>query len=508
MANHLDQFPILQAIQGIEMEHKMDQQCVISHSLVSNASYSSSMSNDVNNSQTSNHINHNHYQYQYYSQSQQQQPIIMQQQQSVSSANQASFKRSGNTTRYYNVNNNNINIDNQYLIDQFEINPLFKIEPFCPPLRHHPSPKKPSLREHIFISKDCTKRLADYIVNENWGCNEYGLLYKYLDYIFRCQLFKKQVIQIDNQYLMFHTGLQRRSDSEFLYALLIPNKKYVAQKWRVGFGNIKQSFLSKRELLYKLRYLLQRKCDSVTISRSGSKSSLLNNESDNNGEYQQQQQISSGISSSASAISASSNNSTASNSYLYETDNSDFLLSKVIPKRTKFHESLGDFLFDDSYQIEVNWEERIITNKDRICKVLGVTEFTEKWKLRQLMHLFDRALEKTKKTLSLNPRLAVAQGFVDTKHCKYRMELLLPLTIEYPKFSNKFYTFALAISRSTDQTETYTAKSILTLDMAYANARLVSYVDSSWLLPPQQLSPPQITSSYPSFSANNNYVLY
>ena len=82
----------------------------------------------------------------------------------------------------------------------------------------------------------------------------------------------------------------------------------------------------------------------------------------------------------------------------------------------------------------VNWEERILTNKDRICGVLGVNEFVEKWKLRQLMHLFDRALNKTKKTLTLNPRLAVAQGFVDTKNCKYRMELLLPLTIEYPKF--------------------------------------------------------------------------
>ena len=192
-----------------------------------------------------------------------------------------------------------------------------------------------------------------------------------------------------------------------------------------------------------------------------------------------------------------------------------------------------------TYTYTVNWEERIITNKDRICKVLGVMEFTEKWKLRQLMHLFDRSLEKTKKTLSLNPRLAVAQGFVDTKHYKYRMELLLPLTIEYPKFSNRFYTFALAISKSPDQSETYTAKSILTLDMAYANARLVSYVDSSWLFPPQQLSPsapptppphnrkfqtndttndntsdthycppPQITCTYPSYSAKNNYVLY
>ena len=127
----------------------------------------------------------------------------------------------------------------------------------------------------------------------------------------------------------------------------------------------------------------------------------------------------------------------------------------------------------------------MITNKDRICKVLGVAEFSEKWKLKQLMYLFEKALEKTKKTLNLNPRLAVAQGFVDTKNCKYRMELLLPLTIEYPKFSNKFYTFALAICKCIHQPQLYTAKSILTMNMAYANARLVSYVESTWLTPPQ-----------------------
>merc|ERR1719216_788726 len=105
----------------------------------------------------------------------------------------------------------------------------------------------------------------------------------------------------------------------------------------------------------------------------------------------------------------------------YETNNGEHLISEALPKRTKFHEGLNDMLFDDTYQIEVNWEERILTNTDRICKVLGTREFTEKWQLRQLMHLFDRALEKTKKTLTLNPRLAVAQGFVDTKNCKYRM---------------------------------------------------------------------------------------
>ena len=178
----------------------------------------------------------------------------------------------------------------------------------------------------------------------------------------------------------------------------------------------------------------------------------------------------------------------------------------MIPKRTQFHQSPEEWIFDNTFQIHVNWEERINTNKDRICKILGCQEFTQKWQLRQLMQLFDKSLSKTTKLLSLNPRLAVPQGFVDTKKCQYRMELLIPLNIEYPKFSNKFHTFALAISRSKSKNKIYAAKSILSLDMAYANARLVSYVESSWLLPQFRKQkknqnndyqpPPQITCSY------------
>ena len=109
---------------------------------------------------------------------------------------------------------------------------------------------KLQLKDYVFISKDCTRRLGQYVVKENWG-KEYGLLYKYLDYIFRCQAFKRQIIEINDKYLIFHSGLQRRCDNQFLYVLLVPNKKYVAQKWRVQFGNIKNSFLSKAELLSK-----------------------------------------------------------------------------------------------------------------------------------------------------------------------------------------------------------------------------------------------------------------
>ena len=135
---------------------------------------------------------------------------------------------------------------------------------------------------------------------------------------------------------------------------------------------------------------------------------------------------------------------------------------------------------------QVNWEERLTTNKDRICKVLGNLAFfdysTKFMKLTELITAFDEALQQTQRIAELNPRLAVAQGFVDTKHCKYRMELLLPLVIEFPQYSGNYYTFALAISKSTEiNSRKYIAKSILTMDMAYANARLVGYVDSSWL---------------------------
>ena len=111
---------------------------------------------------------------------------------------------------------------------------------------------KLQLKNFVFISKDCTYRLSEYIVPEEWG-KECGLLYKYIDYIFRCQAFKRQIIIVHGgKYLIFHSGLQRRSDKQLLYVLLVPNQKYKAQKWRVQFGAIKNSFVSKSELLSKI----------------------------------------------------------------------------------------------------------------------------------------------------------------------------------------------------------------------------------------------------------------
>ena len=74
-----------------------------------------------------------------------------------------------------------------------------------------------------------------------------------------------------------------------------------------------------------------------------------------------------------------------------------------------------------------------------------------------------------------NPRYVVPQAFVDSKQRIHRLELLLPLPIRY---SNITFTFALALQPDSG---TYQGMSILTSEMAYANARLVSAIDSKWL---------------------------
>eukprot|EP00484_Ammonia_sp_Unknown_P029440 CAMPEP_0197033316 /NCGR_PEP_ID=MMETSP1384-20130603/11758_1 /TAXON_ID=29189 /ORGANISM="Ammonia sp." /LENGTH=448 /DNA_ID=CAMNT_0042463107 /DNA_START=41 /DNA_END=1387 /DNA_ORIENTATION=- len=282
---------------------------------------------------------------------------------------------------------------------------------------------KLQLKDCVFMSKDCTSRLAKYIVKEYWG-REYSLLFKYLDYIFRCQTFSKQTKKIVHfehgrshkatEFLVFHTGLQRRSDSKLLYAVLIPNtvsgaKKKNAPWWRVQFGGIHNSFMSKQELLRRLK-----EEHGVNVKQ---------------------------------------------------------MEESALPQRTDFCLPL---VYNAMYAVSVNWEERLITNQDRVHKVMGNAAVCN---MKQLVAAFDAALRETQLMAQINARVAVPQVFVDSKHGTFRMELLLPLSV---RFGGKHHQFALAL-RKCDKTRKYVVKSILTLQMAYANARLCGYVDSLWL---------------------------
>ena len=170
--------------------------------------------------------------------------------------NNSSNNSSNNTDGFVHVNNNNNDgkydpsaeseqVANGGMRDDLKNNDddSKKVEK-CEAFKPH-KPKQPGLRANVFVSKDCTRDLAEHIVEEDWG-NDKGMLYKYLDYIFRCQIFDEQVKKIKysngdpQEIVVFHTGLQRRDDHNFLYFVLKandPEKRNAEQRWRVPAGN-------------------------------------------------------------------------------------------------------------------------------------------------------------------------------------------------------------------------------------------------------------------------------
>jgi len=284
-----------------------------------------------------------------------------------------------------------------------------------------PKNGKVEMKDHVFISKDATYRLSQYLLMEKWG-RDAVLLYKYIDYIFRCQSFGNQIIEArgnDVHCLIFHTGLQRRGDGEYLWCVLQPNSISKThknkQKWRVQFGNVEDSFLTKKSL-----------CQT------------------------------------------------------FKAFGLDLFVG--LPQRTVFFRSVSETHYESTWPIKVSWEERLLTNQDRIYKVIGRSAFFDNarkhLKLSELCCAFRSALGRTRMIAAQTPALAVPQGFVDTKRCSYRMELLLPLVV---LFNRVHYRFALAIGPSADRAKTYDCKSVLTVAMGYANARLIGPVKSPWL---------------------------
>lgn len=177
----------------------------------------------------------------------------------------------------------------------------------------------PNLRYHVFVSKETTKELADYILPEPWG-EASGLLYKYLDYIWRCQLFDLQVKQFmfcNEPRLLFHTGLQRRSDGEYIYLLLIKNNadfhKNVEQKWRVALGI--QNGMNSRNASFVTRIELHSNVDK--------------------------------------------------NECIWPWN------EDLLPHRTLFIVNETDLIFRSHYKFSIDWEERLRTCKTRIYKTLS-----------------------------------------------------------------------------------------------------------------------------------------
>lgn len=86
-----------------------------------------------------------------------------------------------------------------------------------------------------------------------------------------------------------------------------------------------------------------------------------------------------------------------------------------------------------------------------------------------LHRLFDGAVQQAEKQVSANFKMAVPQFY------KGSVQLLIPLSLNSDKPQ-----LALAIQRDG---EVYQARTCLTLNMAYNNARLIVRPDANWLDP-------------------------
>lgn len=134
----------------------------------------------------------------------------------------------------------------------------------------------------------------------------------------------------------------------------------------------------------------------------------------------------------------------------------------TLPRRANYFSSITELIYDPSYDLRANVEHILEENISRFPNELQGSPM--------LTTLFSGAIAMAKKRVEANYKAAVPT-YYNGAIC-----LMLPLCLTNPEKTD----LALAIKRNNGF---YTAKTILTLDMAYNDARLIAKPDTDWLIP-------------------------
>lgn len=133
------------------------------------------------------------------------------------------------------------------------------------------------------------------------------------------------------------------------------------------------------------------------------------------------------------------------------------------PDIANYFQEPSELLYDTRIELVVNPEHVIIDNKHRFPEQLRDNSFA-------LKAVLDGTIEHAKSRVRRNYKTAIPQFY------KNRIQLLLPLCLITPEKAD----LALVIAR---EHEVYRGSTVLTLDMAYNNARLIARPDNEWLEP-------------------------
>lgn len=123
----------------------------------------------------------------------------------------------------------------------------------------------------------------------------------------------------------------------------------------------------------------------------------------------------------------------------------------------------SELLYDTRVELVVDIDHVIGENQDRFPAVIGATDFA-------IRSALDAAISAAKRRVRRNYKTAIPQFH------RGRLQLLLPVCLLRPDVAD----LALVVAR---ENQVYRASTVLTLDMAYNNARLVARPDTEWLDP-------------------------
>lgn len=137
-----------------------------------------------------------------------------------------------------------------------------------------------------------------------------------------------------------------------------------------------------------------------------------------------------------------------------------------LPERIRFVDDPAHLIYDYRYPIRINIDH-ILGDENNLARIPNTLQGPENSML--LHRVFEGAIIEAERRVTANYMLAVPQYY------NGRIQLLLPLCL-----TGNRPELALAIQREDGY---YSARTCLTLEMAYNNARLIARPEAAWILP-------------------------
>lgn len=136
-----------------------------------------------------------------------------------------------------------------------------------------------------------------------------------------------------------------------------------------------------------------------------------------------------------------------------------------LPDIATYIDDPGELVFDHRFEMEVDYKHILTDNKDRLPDVLQSNPALAR-------NAVEGAVRQLKERLKRNDKLAVPHWYNE------RVQLLLPLSITDDNIAD----VALVAEKDTPRKK-YMVRTILTMDMAYLDARIICAPDRQWLNP-------------------------